>query len=99
MKVAKNTNSIHLNLLNGKTNFEKIEEDLKISIFGVLFVLLKNKDFNIYFEIFVILLQFLQFTSFAFYKVVKIIKLFHLVRFYMETRYFFFRNFKFSSIF
>ena len=70
MKDGKNNVSINLNLLTEKTSFEKLEENLKVSIFGVLFVLLKNQDFSMWTEIILIILQLLQFMSFAFSKVV-----------------------------
>jgi hypothetical protein len=71
MKDGKNSSSLNFNLLTEKTSFEKLEENLKYSIFGVLFLLLKNKDFSIWTEIILIILQLLQFMSFAFQKVVK----------------------------
>jgi hypothetical protein len=71
MKDAKNNISLNLNLLTDKTAFEKLEENLKISIFGVLFVLLKNQDFSIWVEIIFVILQLLQFMAFPFNKVVK----------------------------
>ena len=72
MKDGKNSSPLNFNLLTEKTSFEKLEENLKYSIFGVLFLLLKNKDFSIWTEIILIILQLLQFMSFAFQKVVKI---------------------------
>lgn len=70
MKDGKNNISLNLNLLTEKTAFENLEENLKLSVFGVLFVLLKNQDFSIWTEIIFIILQMLQFMSFAFSKVV-----------------------------
>lgn len=75
MKDGKNSYSLNFNLLTEKTTFEKLEENLKYSIFGVLFVLLKNQDFSMWTEIILVILQLLQFMSFGFHKVVKLIKL------------------------
>lgn len=58
--------SLDLNLLNEKSTFEKFEESLKVSIFGVLFVLLKNQDYNHWLEIIFILIQLLQLLAFPF---------------------------------
>jgi hypothetical protein len=66
MKDGKNNVSLNLNLLNEKTSFEKLEETLKMSIFGVLYVLLKNQDFSVWIEIIFIILQLLQFMAFSF---------------------------------
>lgn len=70
MKDGKNSVSMNLNLLNEKTSFEKLEETLKASIFGVLYMLLKNQDFSMWTEIILIILQLLQFLSFGFNKIV-----------------------------
>ncbi len=70
MKERKNNVSINFNLLTEKTSFEKLEENLKTSIFSILFVLLKNKDSSVWTEIILIILQLLQFMSFTFNKVV-----------------------------
>jgi hypothetical protein len=66
MKEGKNSVSLNLNLLTEKTSFEKLEEKLKVSIFGVLYVLLKNQDVSIWVEIIFIILQLLQFLAFPF---------------------------------
>jgi hypothetical protein len=71
MKDAKNNVSLNLNLLTEKTSFEKLEEKLKVSIFGVLFVLLKNQDISIWAEIICVILQLLQFLAFPFNVIVK----------------------------
>jgi hypothetical protein len=63
--------SLNLNLLNEKSAFEKFEENLKISIFSVLFVLLKNQDYNLWLEIILIVLQLLQFLAFPFRPIVR----------------------------
>lgn len=72
MKDNKNSVSLNLNLLTEKTQFEKFEENLKLSIFGVLFVLLKNQDFSIWVEIIFVILELLQFMAFPFNNIVKI---------------------------
>ncbi len=66
MKEGKSNVSLNLNLLNEKTSFEKLEENLKVAIFGVLYVLLKNQDFSIWAEIIFVILQLLQFMAFPF---------------------------------
>ena len=66
MKDGRYSVALNLNLLNEKTSFEKFEENLKISIFGVLYILLKNQSFSIWAEIIFVLLQLLQFMAFAF---------------------------------
>jgi hypothetical protein len=66
MKDGKNSVSLNLNLLNEKTSFEKLEESLKASIFGVLYVLLKNQSFSIWVEIIFVIIQLLQFMAFPF---------------------------------
>ena len=66
MKDGKNSVSLNLNLLNEKTSFEKLEENLKASIFGVLYVLLKNQSFSIWVEIIFVIIQLLQFMAFPF---------------------------------
>jgi hypothetical protein len=64
--------SLNLNLLNEKSAFEKFEENLKVSIFSVLFVLLKNQDYNQWLEIIFVVIQLLQFLAFPFRPMVKI---------------------------
>jgi hypothetical protein len=66
MKDGRGSVSLNLNLLNEKTSFEKLEETLKVSIFGVLYVLLKNQDFSVWVEIIFVILQLLQFMAFPF---------------------------------
>ncbi len=70
MKDGRDKVSMNLNLLTGKTAFEKFEENLKSSIFAVLFVLLKNQDFSLWIEIIFVVVQLLQFMSFPFSKLV-----------------------------
>lgn len=71
MKDGKEKISMNLNLLTEKTTFEKFEENLKSSIFAVLFILLKNQDFTLWVEIISVIVQLLQFMSFPFSKIVK----------------------------
>ena len=66
MKEHKNNISLNQNLLTEKTSFEIYEENLKKSIFGVLFVLLKTQDFSIWVDIIFLSLELLQFMSFPF---------------------------------
>jgi hypothetical protein len=66
MKENKNSISLNQNLLTEKTSFEQFEENLKKSIFGVLFVLLKAQDFSIWVDIIFLTLELLQFMSFPF---------------------------------
>jgi hypothetical protein len=70
MRDNRNNLSLNLNLLTEKTGFEKLEEQLKTSIFGVLYVMLKNQEFSIWVEIIFIILQLLQFMSFPFSDIV-----------------------------
>ena len=71
MKDSKNNVSMNLNLLAEKSAFEKFEENLKISIFGVLYVLLKNQNFSIWMEFIFVFIQLFQFLSFSFITIVK----------------------------
>jgi hypothetical protein len=66
MKENKNSISLNHNLLTEKTSFEEFQENLKKSIFGVLFVLLKAQDFSILVDIIFLILEILQFMSFPF---------------------------------
>ncbi len=49
-----------------KTPFEKFEEQLKLSIFGVLFVLLKNGEGNFVMEMVSLLTELFQFMYYPF---------------------------------
>jgi hypothetical protein len=62
--------SLNLNLLNEKSAYEKFEESLKVYIFSVLFVLLKNQDYNLWIEIIFIVIQLLQFLAYPFRPIV-----------------------------
>ncbi len=64
--------SLNLNLLNEKSSFEKLEESIKVSIFGILYVLLKNQDYSMWIEIIFVILQLLQFMAFPFRPMVDI---------------------------
>lgn len=66
MKESKNNISLNQNLLTERTAFEQFEENLKKSLFGVLFVLLKTQDFSIWVDIIFLTLELLQFMSFPF---------------------------------
>jgi hypothetical protein len=66
MNIGKKNFSLNLNILNDKTQFEKLEENLKVSIFGVLYVLLKNQDFSVWVEVIFVILQLFQFLAFPF---------------------------------
>ncbi len=66
MNIGKKNFSLNLNILNEKTQFEKLEENMKVSIFGVLYVLLKNQDFSVWVELIFVILQLLQFMAFPF---------------------------------
>ena len=66
MKETKNSISLNQNLLTEKTSFEEFEDNLKQSIFGVLFVLLKTQEFSVLVELIFLTLEILQFMSFPF---------------------------------
>jgi len=76
MKDGKNHVSLNLNLLNEKTSFEKLEEHLKSSIFGVLYILLKNQSFSIWAEIIFVIIQLLQFMAYTFRPMVNFLFIF-----------------------
>lgn len=86
MKDGRDKVSMNLNLLTEKTAFEKFEENLKSSIFAVLFVLLKNQDFSLWIEIIFVVVQLLQFLSFPFSKIVKFVFLLTLVYKCLEAK-------------
>jgi hypothetical protein len=71
-KEKKNLSLKH-NLLVEKTPFEKFEENLKNSIFGVLFVLLKEEEGSVYLELVLILFELLQLMVYPFNKNVNLI--------------------------
>ena len=64
-KEKKNLSLKH-NLLVEKTTFEKFEENFKNSIFGVLFVLLKEEDGSEYLEFVLIVFELLQLMIYPF---------------------------------
>ena len=66
MSNDKKSNVIKQNFMAEKTSFEKFEEKLKNSIFGVLFVLLKNNEGNFYLEMFSLLTELFQFMYYPF---------------------------------
>ena len=66
MSNLKKSSIIKQNFMAEKTSFEKFEEKLKNSIFGVLFVLLKNNEGNFYVEMFSLLTELFQFMYYPF---------------------------------
>lgn len=58
--------SLKHNLLVEKTTFEKFEENLKNSVFGVLFVLLKEEDGSVNLEVVLIMFELLQLLVYPF---------------------------------
>jgi hypothetical protein len=84
MKDNKNNLSLNLNLLTDKTGFEKLEEEVKIAIFSVIYFMLKNQEFSIWIEVIYIVLQLLQLMSFPFNPIVLYS---NIVRKPMEKRY------------
>lgn len=58
--------SLKHNLLVEKTPFEKFEETFKNSIFGVLFVLLKEEDGSVYLELVLIFFELVQLLVYPF---------------------------------
>ncbi len=66
MKNEKKIKAIKHNFFSEKTTFEKFEEQLKTSIFGVLFVLLKNGESNFWMEMFSLLTELFQFMYYPF---------------------------------
>ena len=98
MKDGKNSLSLNLNLLVEKTKFESLYDNLKLSLFGVLFMLLKNQDFSIWVEVIFVILQLFQLMAFPFNPLVKI-KNKKLVYKCMETKRYFQSSLKFFTIF
>jgi hypothetical protein len=68
----KNDKALKHNLLIEKTRFEKLEENIKNSIFGVLFVLLKEEDGSVLLELILIGFELLQLLVYPFNRNVKI---------------------------
>jgi hypothetical protein len=64
-----------------KTKFEKIEEHLKLSIFGVLFVLLKSGESDFTMEVVSLLSELFQFLYYPF--TIYVCKLFIFLKFIM----------------
>ena len=67
----KNDRALKHNLLIEKTRFEKLEENIKYSIFGVLFVLLKEEDGSVLLELVLIGFELLQLLVYPFNQYVK----------------------------
>jgi hypothetical protein len=66
MKEYQNSFSFNNNLLADKSPFEKLEENVKKILFGVLFVLLKSQDFSIVTDVILLIFEILQFMWFPF---------------------------------
>lgn len=77
--------SLKHNLLVEKTTFEKFEENLKNSIFGVLFVLLKEEEGSVYLELVLILFELIQLMVYPFNK--------YVIKIFINIKFFFF-NYK-----
>lgn len=75
MKEKKSDLTIDKDFFGEKTTFEKFEEKVKISIFGVLFVLLKNGENNFWIEMVSLLSELFQFMYYPFSESVIIILL------------------------
>lgn len=54
-----------------KTNFEKVEEDVRSSIFGVFYLLLKNNETSFWKFIVILVVQYIQLLSYSFDKSVQ----------------------------
>jgi hypothetical protein len=67
MKDDKKNLALKHSLFSEKTGFEKFEEQLKTSIFGVLFVLLKNGESNFWMEMFSLSTELFQFMYYPFF--------------------------------
>ena len=71
------SNSNKNNINNEKSAFERFESDLKNSIFGVLFILLKDEETSIYGSFLIGLIQVLQILLFPFHSEVYCLLLFY----------------------
>lgn len=54
-----------------KTNLEKVEEDVRSSIFGVFYLLLKNNETSFWKFIVILVVQYIQLLSYSFDKSVQ----------------------------
>ena len=66
-----NSNEKRNNMDNEKSAFERFEIGLKNTIFGVLFVLLKDEEMSIYGSFVIAFIQFIQILMFPFHPQVK----------------------------
>ena len=71
-----NPNDNRNNLDNEKSAFERFEIEIKNTIFGVLFVLLKDEEMTIYGSFLIAFIQFIQILMFPFHPQVRIYFLF-----------------------
>ena len=62
-----NPNGTRNNMDNEKSAFERFEIGLKNTIFGVLFVLLKDEEMSIYGSFLIAFIQFIQILMFPFH--------------------------------
>src|SRR5690348_2163619 len=66
LKTAEGNNNKN-NIDSEKGAFERFESELKTTIFGVLFMLLKDEEMSIYTSIIIAVIQFLQILYFPFH--------------------------------
>jgi len=70
---ASNDNNNRNNIDSELGAFEKFEQELKNTIFGVLFVLLKEQEISIYTTLILALIQFIQLLIFPFHETVSLL--------------------------
>ena len=81
-----NSNNNKSSIDNEKSTFERFESELKNSIFGVLFVLLKDEETSIYGSFLVGLIQFLQMLLFPFHsEVINLNIYYHFINTYFRS--------------
>ncbi len=71
MKEGKSDMNFNLNALTEKNSFEKFEENIKKSFFGVVYLLLKSQSFSAWAEITFAIIQLLQLMAYCFRPLVK----------------------------
>ena len=71
------SNNNKTNIDSEKSAFERFESELKNSIFGVLFILLKDEEISIYGSFVIGLIQVLQMLLFPFHSEVYSLSLFY----------------------
>lgn len=76
---------LSINFFSDKTKFEKIEDTIKTTIFGVLNILLKFGGDNFVLEMILLFNELFQFLFYPFFPEVSIPNNFILVRIYLET--------------